>query len=139
MSWTPILSRVYDSTSVGCIKAFHTRSQLSSLDTILLERLVKRNMRHAIIDSLTVGFGGGVVVVAVAVSVLVEGLRVVEVLVAGSRSAVVMAAGNRGAEVLAVSSTGVEVLVVGCRGVEVIVARFAELKEVGRGGVVLSS
>ena len=96
-------------------------------------------MRHAIIDSLTVGSGDGVVVVAAAVSVLVEGFRVVEVLVAGSRSAVVMAAGTRGAAVLAGSSRGAEVLVVGRRGVEVIVARFAELKEAGRGGVVLSS
>jgi len=119
--------------------AIHIRSQLNDLDTIPLTRLVKRNMRHAIINSLTGGPGDGVVVVAADVFVLIEGFRAVEVLVAGSRSAVVMAAGTRGAEVLAVSSRGIEVLVVGCRGVEAKVARFAELKEAGRGGVILSS
>jgi len=82
LSWTPTLSRVLGSTSVGYVTALHIRSQLSGLDTIPLTQLVKRKMRHAIIDSLTVDTGDGVVVVVVAVFVLIECSKGVEMPVA---------------------------------------------------------
>ena len=82
LSWTPTLSRVHDSPSVGYIIALHIQSQLSGLETIPLTQLVQRNMRHAIIDSLTVDTGDLVVVVVVAVFVLIECSKGVEMPVA---------------------------------------------------------
>ena len=85
---TGLLCRLLPSSSAGRARMSEVEHSWATAITSpeqRLTRLVNRWRQQALLDSLTVSSGDGVVVVAVAVFVLIEGSRGVDVLVVGSR------------------------------------------------------